>query len=158
MTSRTIAVVSAGLSEPSSTRLLADRLTQAVRDGLLARGVGADVRVHGLREHAHDITDAMLTGFAPAGLQAVIDDVVAADGLVVATPIFTASYSGLFKSFIDVLDPDGPAVGAGPRQERGGGGAGADAGGPGPQGRLRRGRGGYRAARRRGARRPARAG
>lgn len=110
MTSRTITVISAGLSDPSSTRLLADRLTQAVRDGLLTRGIDADVRVHGLREHAHDITDAMLTGFAPAGLQTVIDDVVAADGLVVATPIFTASYSGLFKSFIDVLEKDALAA------------------------------------------------
>ncbi|MGH1562420.1 FMN reductase [Mumia sp. DW29H23] len=106
MTTRKIAVVSAGLSQPSSTRLLADRLAQAVKDDLLTRGVDAEVTVHELREHAHDITNAMLTGFAPTGLQAVIDDVVAADGLVVVTPIFTASYSGLFKSFFDVLDKD----------------------------------------------------
>jgi FMN reductase len=104
MTTRTIAVVSAGLSQPSSTRLLADRLAQSVRDDLLTRGVEAEVHVHELREHAHDITNAMLTGFAPSGLQEVVDDVVAADGLIVVTPIFTASYSGLFKSFFDVLD------------------------------------------------------
>ncbi|WP_370618807.1 FMN reductase [Mumia sp. Pv 4-285] len=106
MTTRRIAVVSAGLSQPSSTRLLADRLAQAVRDDLMTRGVDAEVTVHELREHAHEITDAMLTGFAPAGLQSVVDDVVAADGLVVVTPIFTASYSGLFKSFFDVLEKD----------------------------------------------------
>ncbi|KAA1423697.1 NADPH-dependent FMN reductase [Mumia zhuanghuii] len=106
MTTRRIAVVSAGLSQPSSTRLLADRLAQAVRDDLMTRGVEAEVTVHELREHAHDITNAMLTGFAPTGLQAVIDDVVSADGLVVVTPIFTASYSGLFKSFFDVLEKD----------------------------------------------------
>ncbi|QMW67553.1 FMN reductase [Mumia sp. ZJ1417] len=106
MTTRKITVVSAGLSQPSSTRLLADRLAQAVRDDLLTSGVEAEVTVHELREHAHDITNAMLTGFAPAGLQAVLDDVVAADGLVVVTPIFTASYSGLFKSFFDVLEKD----------------------------------------------------
>ncbi|TNC46114.1 FMN reductase [Mumia zhuanghuii] len=106
MTTRTITVVSAGLSQPSSTRLLGDRLAQAVRDDLLTQGVEAEVTVHELREHAHDITNAMLTGFAPAGLQPVIDDVVASDGLVVVTPIFTASYSGLFKSFFDVLDKE----------------------------------------------------
>lgn len=105
-TTRKIAVVSAGLSQPSSTRLLADRLAQALGDDLLTRGVEAQVSVHELRQHAHDITNAMLTGFAPAGLQEVVDDVVAADGLIVVTPIFTASYSGLFKSFFDVLEKD----------------------------------------------------
>ncbi|WP_262851663.1 FMN reductase [Mumia quercus] len=105
-TARKIAVVSAGLSQPSSTRLLADRLAQAVGDDLLTRGVEAQVSVHELRQHAHDITNAMLTGFAPEGLQEVVDDVVAADGLIVVTPIFTASYSGLFKSFFDVLEKD----------------------------------------------------
>ena len=28
-----------------------------------------------------------------------------ADGLIAVTPIFTTSYAGLFKSFIDVIDP-----------------------------------------------------
>jgi FMN reductase len=31
---------------------------------------------------------------------------VSADALIAVTPIFSTSYSGLFKSFIDVLDPD----------------------------------------------------
>ena len=34
-----------------------------------------------------------------------MDAVAAADGLIVVSPIFSASYSGLFKSFFDVLDP-----------------------------------------------------
>ena len=29
-----------------------------------------------------------------------------ADGLIAVTPVFSASYSGLFKSFFDVLEPD----------------------------------------------------
>lgn len=36
MTSRTLAVVSAGLGQPSSTRLLADQLAAAARDELAA--------------------------------------------------------------------------------------------------------------------------
>jgi FMN reductase len=27
------------------------------------------------------------------------------DGIIAVTPVFSASYSGLFKSFFDVLDP-----------------------------------------------------
>jgi FMN reductase len=39
----------------------------------------------------------------------VIDAVVGADGLIAVTPIFNASYSGLFKLFFDVVEKDGLA-------------------------------------------------
>ncbi|MCW2750961.1 MAG: NADPH-dependent reductase [Aeromicrobium sp.] len=98
----TIVAISAGLSDPSTTRMLADRLADSVK-----RQFGdASVEVVSLRELAHDITDATLTGFASPRLQNVIDQVVVADGLIVVTPIFKASYPGLFKSFIDALDAD----------------------------------------------------
>lgn len=106
MTARRIVVVSAGLSNPSSTRMLADRLAAATVRELAERGQPAGVETIELRDLAHDITNNLLTGFAPAALQAAIDTVTAADGLIVVTPIFTTSYSGLFKSFVDVLDPD----------------------------------------------------
>ena len=104
---RTLAVVSAGLGTPSSTRLLADRLTAATVDALRERGVEATVEVVELREHARDLADNLLTGFANASLRAAVDTVVGADGLIAVTPIFSASYSGLFKTFADVLDKDG---------------------------------------------------
>jgi FMN reductase len=105
-TTRTIAVVSAGLSQPSSTRLLADRLAQATVEELAARGVTAEVRTFELRDVAHDIVDTMLTGFPSGGLPEVLDAVTGADGVIAVTPVFSASYSGLFKSFVDVLDKD----------------------------------------------------
>lgn len=103
---RRIAVVSAGLSNPSSTRMLADRLAQATVGELRARGVEAEVDVIELRDLAHDITNNLLAGFAPPPLEDAINRVVSADGLIAVTPIFSTSYSGLFKSFIDVIDPD----------------------------------------------------
>ena len=105
MTTRRLAVVSAGLSQPSSTRLLADRLTDATVRALAADGVDTEVTVIELREHAHAITDNLLTGFPSTSLRTAIEAVTSADGLIAVTPIFTTSYSGLFKSFIDVLDP-----------------------------------------------------
>ncbi len=96
----TIAVVTAGLSQPSSTRLLADKLAAATRDAL----GDAEIEVIELRDVAIDITKNMLTGFPSPALRAVIDTVTSADGLIAVTPVFTASYSGLFKSFFDVLD------------------------------------------------------
>ncbi len=101
---RSLVVVTAGLSRPSSTRLLADRLSAAAVDAAAALGVTLDVRVVELRELAHDITDHLLTGFPPAGLRDALDAVAGADGLIAVTPVFTASYSGLFKSFFDVTD------------------------------------------------------
>jgi FMN reductase len=103
---RTIAVVSAGLSNPSSTRLLADRLTAATVTALRERGVDVTVEVVELREHARDLADNLLTGFANKPLQAAVDTVTGADALIAVTPIFSASYSGLFKTFFDVLDKD----------------------------------------------------
>jgi FMN reductase len=104
MTTRTIAVVSAGLSQPSSTRLLADQLANATRAELAGRGIDVRVEFVDLRDHAHQVIDHLLTGFAPSGLRSAIDTVAGADGLIAVTPIFNASFSGLFKSFFDVLD------------------------------------------------------
>jgi FMN reductase len=104
MSTRSLVIVSAGLSQPSSTRLLADRLASATVRDLRERGVAADVEVLELRDLAHDVTNHLLTGFAPPALQDALDAVAAADGVIAVTPVFSASYSGLFKSFIDVLD------------------------------------------------------
>jgi len=95
-----LVVVSAGLSNPSSTRLLAERLTSA------AVAVLGDVEVVHveLRELAHQLTDQLLTGFPGPELAAAEAAVAQADGLIVVTPVFSASYSGLFKTFFDVLD------------------------------------------------------
>ncbi|MDY0830560.1 FMN reductase [Microbacterium sp. BG28] len=106
MSTRRIAVVSAGLSNPSSTRMLADRLLAATARELAERDIEITADVFELRDYAHDITNNLLTGFAPTALETMINTVVSADALIVVTPIFSTSYSGLFKSFIDVLDPD----------------------------------------------------
>ncbi len=103
---RTLAVVSAGLSQPSSTRLLADRLADATVRELEDLGHGVRVETVELRDHAHAVVDAMLTGFPSGELAGVLERLTAADGIVVATPLFTTTYSGLLKSFVDVLDKD----------------------------------------------------
>jgi FMN reductase len=110
MTTRSLAVLSGGLRQPSSTRLLADRLAGATVAALAGRGVTAEVTVVEPRALAHDIVNNLLTGFPPAALKPSVDAVVGADGLIAVTPIFSGSYSGLFKSFVDILD-DGALAG-----------------------------------------------
>ena len=106
---RSIVVVTAGLSQPSSTRLLADRLAAATDRALRERGVQADLEVVELRELAHDLTNHLLTGFPSPTLKGVIDRLLAADGLVAVSPIFNGAYSGLFKLAFDVVERDGLA-------------------------------------------------
>ncbi|MFF4489600.1 FMN reductase [Streptomyces sp. NPDC001544] len=96
-----LVVVSAGLSVPSSTRLLADRLANAT-----AGRTSAEVRVIELRDLAVEIAHNLTNGFPGRALADALEAVAAADGLIVVSPVFTASYSGLFKSFFDVLDKE----------------------------------------------------
>jgi FMN reductase len=99
-----IAVVTAGLSQPSSTRLLADQLATATTQAFTTDGVEFAVDVIELRDLAHALTDNLLTGFPSGDLAAAIEQVRHADALIAVTPVFNASYSGLFKTFFDVLD------------------------------------------------------
>ncbi|MDV3221281.1 FMN reductase [Intrasporangium sp.] len=103
MTTR-LAVITAGLTEPSSTRLLAERLTESVVRALPTGDVVTEVIE--VREIAHDLTNNVLTGFASPQLQVRLDAITEADALIVSTPIYTASYSGLFKMLVDVLPAD----------------------------------------------------
>lgn len=101
-----IVVISGGLGSPSSTRVLSDDIVARLREQLAERGETLEVAVAELRELAHPIVDAMLTGFPSGELARVVDEVTAADALVVVSPTFSASISGLVKSFFDILEPD----------------------------------------------------
>ncbi|GII28475.1 FMN reductase [Planotetraspora mira] len=108
---RTVAVVSAGLGSPSSSRLLADRLSAAAEREVRELGDEVEVRVIEVRDHAHDLVDNLVSGYPAADLKGALETVIGADGLIAVTPTFTASYSGLFKTFFDVLDLlDGDAL------------------------------------------------
>ncbi|MGW5234012.1 CE1759 family FMN reductase [Streptomyces nodosus] len=98
-----LTVITGGLREPSSTRLLADRLATAATRELKQLGNEADASFVELRPLGHPIMDAMLTGFVRDDLRSAFDTVTRADGVIAVTPAFNASFSGLFKSFFDVL-------------------------------------------------------
>nr|WP_217500842.1 FMN reductase [Arthrobacter sp. C9C5] len=111
--SRRITVISAGLGVPSSSRLLADQLAGSAERQLAAAGYSVSLDVVELRDLAVEIANNFVTGYAAPRLAEVIAGVEASDGIIAVSPVFSASYSGLFKSFIDVLDPkslDGKAV------------------------------------------------
>lgn len=98
-----LTTVSGGLREPSSTRLLADRIGQAVHAEFARAGVDVTSSVIELRRLGRPIMDALLTGFPTPELEEAFETVGGADALIAVTPAFNASFSGLFKSFFDVL-------------------------------------------------------
>jgi FMN reductase len=104
MPAKKLVVVTAGLTQPSSTRLLADKLVDATRTSLADRGSDVDLTVVELRDLATDVVNNLLTGFPGTELGRAIKSVTQADGLIVVTPVYTGSYSGLFKMFFDVID------------------------------------------------------
>lgn len=95
-----LVVISAGLSNPSSTRLLGDLLKAATVEALGE----ADVTTIELRDLSQQLHDNLMTGFPAPKLADAIAAVGEADGIIVVTPVFSASYSGLFKTFFDVLE------------------------------------------------------
>jgi FMN reductase len=101
-----LAVVSAGTGSPSSTRALADRIAQKSLDLLEETGTPATASVIELGPLAVDVARAAVAGFAGEEVQAAIDRLAAADAVIAATPVYKAGVSGLFKSFVDVLDND----------------------------------------------------
>lgn len=103
---RNIVIISAGVSEPSSSALLADRLAGQTIETLRARGIEAHVSRIELRSLALDIATASVAGFLGEGLRPAVERLAAADAVIAATPVYKAGISGLFKSFVDVLDDD----------------------------------------------------
>jgi FMN reductase len=99
-----VVVVSAGLSVPSSTRILADSLATATQRALSTLGQQSTIEVIELRDLAHLVTDNQLTGFPTGALADAVRRVAEADAVIAVTPVFSASYSGIFKSFFDVLE------------------------------------------------------
>ncbi len=101
-----LAVVSAGTSDPSSTRLLADRIAERTANLAGRHGQAVTTTVIELRELAADIANATVSLLITPRLRQAIDALAVADGLVVSTPVYKAGASGLFKSFFDLLDND----------------------------------------------------
>lgn len=96
-----IAIVSAGLGDPSTTTMLATRLGEATQRALADVGRTATVDPIELRPLAHDVATHLVTRVAPPPLEDAHRRLTTADAIVAVSPVFTMSYSGLFKSFID---------------------------------------------------------
>jgi FMN reductase len=101
-----LVLVSAGTSDPSSTRLLADRTADRVQALAARHGHEVTVGAIELREIAADISTALVSQLVTPKLRQAITALGEADGIIAAAPVYKAGPSGLFTSFFDVLDND----------------------------------------------------
>ncbi|WP_344222344.1 CE1759 family FMN reductase [Kribbella sancticallisti] len=101
---RTITVLTSGLRRSSATRVLADNLARATCRELNRLGATVDLDLIEVREHGHALVDSLTNNTPSAELDRALESVARADGLIAVTPTFTASYNGMFKMFIEVLD------------------------------------------------------
>jgi FMN reductase len=101
-----VVVISGGTSNPSSTRMLADQVTVRLLRLASERDVVLRIEVIELRDLASELAPAFVAQHIGPKLSEAIDTLTEADAVIAATPIYKAGLSGLFKSFIDVLDND----------------------------------------------------
>lgn len=106
MTTYSLVVVTAGTSDPSTTRMLADRVAQRVGELAGRRGNEVAPAVVDLRELAAEIATAMVSQLLGPKLTKAVTALGAADGIVASAPVYKAGASGLFTSFFQVLDND----------------------------------------------------
>jgi FMN reductase len=94
------------VSDPSSTRLLADRAAQKTREVLRDSGVIVSGSVIELGPLAVDIARSLVSGLPSDNITEALSRIAEADLVIASTPVYKAGVSGLFKSFIDLMDDD----------------------------------------------------
>jgi FMN reductase len=101
-----LVIISAGTSDPSSTRLLADRIGDRCCELAACHGNTVTSTVIELRELAADVSSALVSQLITPKLQAAMTALGEADAIVASSPVYKAGPSGLFTSFLDILDDD----------------------------------------------------
>ena len=94
-----IVAVSGGLNHPSKT----ESLIQAILDEL---GQATPINIHFIKfsEIGHLLGGAIYRNQLPQRVQNDLAAVEAADAIIVGTPVYRASFTGLFKHFFDFVE------------------------------------------------------
>jgi FMN reductase len=101
-----LVALNAGISEPSATRMLADRIIREIVAQAEREASTVNVRVVNLAPLATQIATGLVSGSIGPELEDAIGALADADGVIAATPVYKAAVSGLFTSFIDLVDDD----------------------------------------------------
>jgi len=96
-----IVAVSGGLQRPSRTLALVEQLAESFTDALPAQ-----VRLIELGEIAPRFGNVLQRAKLPVDIEQALRDIETADLLLVASPIFRGTYTGLFKHLFDFVHQD----------------------------------------------------
>ena len=96
-----LVAVSGGLQRPSKAAALAEHLMDLIADEVLC-----EQRLVELGQLAPQLAGATWRSHLPDTVERELAAVEQADILVVATPVFRGSYTGLFKHFFDFIHQD----------------------------------------------------
>lgn len=97
---RTIVGFAGSSSNPSRTRALIEAAAQKTAQAFVAKQI-----IHDLTDLQPDLGRAQTLADLAPGAGAVVQALVDADALILGSPVYKGSYSGLFKHLFDLLDP-----------------------------------------------------
>jgi FMN reductase len=87
-------------SRPSRTRNLVEAIAETA-----AQRTGAVVSIYDLTEIHPSLGSTLDPRSAPPDLEQLIAEITAADALVVGSPVYKGTYTGLFKHLFDLIEP-----------------------------------------------------
>jgi FMN reductase len=113
-----VVIFSGNLRRPSRSRALAEVLGAEV-----GRRVPVDLKIYDVLDAGPGFGSALTRTDLPLPAARIIDEIENADAVIVGTPVYKGTYTGLFKHLIDFVDPERlagkpvalTATGGGPR-------------------------------------------
>ena len=100
MSNRTVVGFSGNVTRPSKTRTFVDHVV-----GAIAARSGLSASVFDVEDVGPSLAAARWSRDLDPGAAAILRAIVEADVLVVGSPTYKGSYTGLFKHFFDLVDP-----------------------------------------------------
>ncbi len=96
-----IVAFAGSLHRPSRTRALLEAIGAEV-----ARGLHADLRVFDLVDAGPGLAGSFDRATLTLPARRIVDAIESADALIVGSPVYKGSYTGLFKHVFDLVEPD----------------------------------------------------
>ncbi|WP_026191684.1 FMN reductase [Methylosinus sp. LW4] len=98
MSTMKLVAVSGGLGHPSRAAALAKAITEAI-----AARMPIDAHAISVADLVQDLAGVISAKSAPASVSEAVTRIETADALVVTTPVYRGSYTGLFKHLFDLV-------------------------------------------------------
>jgi FMN reductase len=100
MTQASVIGFSGNITRPSKTKVFVGHIAESV-----AKGIGAEHATYDIEDLGPSLYSARRASELEEPARTIVERLSAATVLVVGSPTYKGSYTGLFKHFFDLLDP-----------------------------------------------------